>query len=140
MVESNNWECSLIDTPAVNGPRIEVSHDFTELESYILKIPSVAHVMGVNEMDNTWTLHIDIELDHNLSSTVMRHFEDVIAEMITSDELPIMLPPVPIDFSDDEKQRCIITSEDENFTPKQFLKSIQSRFPNPVADESTWIA
>jgi hypothetical protein len=102
MVESNNWECSLIDTPAVNGPRIEVSHDFTELESYILKIPSVAHVMGVNEMDNTWTLHIDIELD--------------------------------------EKQRCIITSEDENFTPKQFLKSIQSRFPNPVADESTWIA
>jgi hypothetical protein len=140
MIESNNWECSLIDTPIVDGPRIEIAHDFTEIESYISKMPSVVDVLGVSEMDNTWTLHIDVEVGHKLSSVVIGRFEEVIDEMTQKDKLPVMLPSVPIDYSDEERQRCIITTKDERFTPAIFLKWIQSRFPNPVTDEGLWRA
>jgi hypothetical protein len=138
LIESNDWKCSLIDAPIVNGPRREVMHDFAELENYISKIPGVIDVQGVNEMDNTWTLHIDIAIGHDLSTLVIKQFEDAINGMSLKEKLPVLLPPVSIDFSDEHRRHCIITTEDEKFTPQTFLKWIQPRLPSPVSEERSW--
>lgn len=117
--------------------------DFSELLTYLRRVPSVSSAIGSGEFENgTWWIKFSLDIKHPLVWSVVQEFGCVLNYLSVSERLPTVFMPVsPAPYLNGGPTNFlswVIESKEASFTPDDAMKWLASRLPNPVDDETNW--
>jgi hypothetical protein len=144
LIEENKWECSLIDSPKVTGPRKEIKHNFNKLNTLLLSIPCVKSVDCYDEMEDLWSCHIRMDLTHEIVWHLIQGIAFVINDTSITGKLPATFyptsPPPYLNGGPYNYLHWIIRSESPEFIPDYCCEWFINRFPNNPEFNESWLA
>ena len=116
--------------------------DFTPLETFLRRVPSIIGPIGKAREDGMWWVKFAIDIEHDLAWRVVQEFGHVLNYVSLDERLPTVFKPVspppymnggPHDFLS-----WVIECDRFDFTPLACAEWLEGRLPRPVDDLATW--
>jgi len=119
------------------GQLRNVMPDFTELETFLGKVPAVIGPIGRgSEADGMWWVKFGIDIDHELAWRVVQEFGHVLNYVSLDERLPIVFKPVSpppyMNGGSREFLSWVIECDDSDFGPSKCAERLEGRFPRPA--------
>jgi hypothetical protein len=119
--------------------------EFTELETYLLRVPSIQGHIGKGRFENgNWWVKFSLDIDHALAWSVVQEFGTVLNYLSITERLPTVFKPVSppsyLNGGPREFLSWVIESTKPDFAPKMCAEWLEGRLPRPVDGLSNWLA
>ena len=121
----------------------DVMSDFTALEIFLGKVPSVIGPIGKGfDREGVWWVKFEIDIDHELAWRVVQEFGHVLNYVSLEERLPTVFKPVSpppyMNGGPREFLSWVIECADSEFAPAKCAQWLEGTFPRPVNDLATW--
>jgi hypothetical protein len=117
--------------------------DFTVLEEFLSRVPSIAGPFGKgSDASGTWWLKFSIDIDHELAWRVVQELGHVLNYVSLDERLPTVFKPVSpppyMNGGPREYLSWVIECDDPQFSPSRCAEWLGGRLPRPVDDLNIW--
>jgi hypothetical protein len=117
-------------------------HDFTPLEEFLRRVPSITGTIGTGTVDGKWWVKFSIDIDHPLAWRVVQELGHVLNYLSIDDRLPTVFMPVStppyMNGGPREYLSWVIEAKTPGFKPSACAEWLEGRLPRPVDDPTTW--
>lgn len=117
--------------------------DFTTLEAYLLRVPSVVgRIAKGADPEGRWWVKFAIDIDHPVAWYAVQQLGHVLNYLSLSERLPTVFmpvsPPPYLNGGPREYLTWVIEATTPSFAPSTCAEWLEGRLPRPVEDLREW--
>jgi len=116
--------------------------DFTPLETYLRRVPSITGPIGQGTEDGMWWIKFAIDIEHELAWRVVQELGHVLNYLSLDERLPTVFKPVSpppyLNGGPHTFLSWVIECDRFDFPPLACAEWLEGRLPRPVDDFAAW--